>query len=252
MKAALTVSVAPDYDALCEDVAGRIAALVRAKPDAVLGLATGATPLGVYTALIRRHRQEGLDFARVTCFNLDEYCSMSPDSSQSYHHFMRVNFFDHVNCPRWHVPDGRGETPEAQEGACRAYEAAIRDSGGIDLQLLGIGRTGHIGFNEPGSPRDSRTRPVALHAQTRRDAAAGFGGLDRVPTRALTIGIGTILEARALFLMASGTAKAQVVRDALRGPITERLPASLVRAHPEARVCLDLPAAFALLNEKEI
>jgi glucosamine-6-phosphate deaminase len=247
----LTVSVSPDYGTLCAEVAGRIAALIRADPDAVLGLATGATPQGVYQNLVRMHQDEGLDFSRVTCFNLDEYYLMAPESPHSYDHFMRENLFDHINCRHWHVPDGRPRTPEALAEACADYEALIREAGGIDLQLLGIGRTGHLGFNEPGSPRDSRTRLVALEVRTREDAAAGFGGLEWVPTHAVTMGLGTVLEARSLALMASGAGKAAVVRAALRGPVTEGLPASLVRTHPDARVYLDRDAATELPEDAE-
>ncbi len=238
--------VAADYLALCEQVAQRIADLVREKPDAVLGLATGSTPTGVYVSLIRRHREDGLDFSQVTCFNLDEYFPMSPQSPRSYHAFMRAHLFDHIRCRRWSVPDGRERRVEEIEADCARYEQAIRDAGGIDLQLLGVGRSGHIGFNEPGSPRASRTRLVGLHPLTRQDAAAEFGGLTLVPTQAITMGIGTVLDARELVLMASSASKADIVQEAMTGAVTERLPASLVRLHPRVRLCLDRPAAQML------
>ena len=235
--------VAPDYHALCAHVAGRVAALVRAKPNAVLGLATGSTPLGVYDALARLHRDEGLDFSRVTCFNLDEYYPMPSASPHSYHHFMQEHLFSRINCRRWQVPDGLPGTVDEVADRCRRYEAAIQECGGIDWQLLGIGRTGHIGFNEPGSPPDSRTRLVTLHPLTRQDAAEGFGGLEAVPTQAVTMGIGTILDAREIVLMAHGRTKAAVVREAFEGPPSLDVPASWLRGHANVRLCLDAEAA---------
>lgn len=244
-----SVFVANDYDALCDLVADHIAALVHDKPDAVLGLATGSTPLGVYDRLTQKHGSDGLDFSRVTCFNLDEYYPMDANSPHSYHHFMQENLFRRINCPRWFVPDGspRGEEEIAQ--ACRDYEARIAASGGIDLQLLGIGRSGHIGFNEPDSPLGSRTRLVTLHAMTRQDAADSFGGLGNVPHQAVTMGIETILDAREIVMMASGAAKADIVRAAWTEDVTARAPASWVRLHPNARLCLDKDAASLLPNE---
>ena len=241
------VSIAADYAALCELVAARIAALVRGKPDAVLGLATGSTPLGVYEHLIAAAQDEGLDFSGITCFNLDEYFPMSAESPHSYHHFMAQNLFRHLRCRRWYVPDGtlRSEAEVAQ--SCSEYEALIAEVGGIDLQLLGIGRSGHIGFNEPGSSAESRTRLVTLHAMTREDAADSFGGLGNVSTQAVSMGIGTILEAREIVLMASGPGKAEVVRAAWTGEPTVSLPASWVRAH--SRLYIDKSASSLLVSE---
>ncbi|MGI4789725.1 MAG: glucosamine-6-phosphate deaminase [Janthinobacterium lividum] len=238
-----TIAVAPGYLSLCELVADKIAVLVQSKPNAVLGLATGSTPLGVYQQLVHLHQHHGLDFSRVTCFNLDEYFPMTADSSHSYHHFMQENLFQHINCVHWFVPDGRprSETEIAQD--CRDYEARIADAGGIDLQLLGIGRTGHIGFNEPGSSPDSRTRLVTLAAETRLDAASSFGGLAHVPTLAVSMGIGTILEAREIVLMASGAGKAAIVHSAWTSEASVDMPASWVRRHPNAHLCLDKSAA---------
>ena len=249
---AVPVTVAADYAGLCELVAERIATLVRSKPDAVLGLATGSTPLGVYELLIRQHRQDGLDFSRVTCFNLDEYYPIDAPSSHSYHHFMQENLFRRINCPRWFVPDGRLRCAAEIAQGCRDYEAHIVSAGGIDLQLLGIGRSGHIGFNEPGSPPDSRTRLVTLHPLTREDAAASFGSLENVPHQAVSMGIGTILAAREIVMMASGAAKAEIVRSAWLGDATERIPASWVRTHPNARLFLDESAAIFLLKERSL
>jgi len=241
-----TMIVAPDYTQLCELVAAQISALVQAKPNAVLGLATGATPLGVYTRLVQRFQNGTLDFSGVTCFNLDEYYPMSATSPHSYHSFMQGHLFRHVNCRRWFVPNGQAGSDAQIAETCREYEAQIAEAGGIDLQLLGIGRTGHIGFNEPGSLPDSRTRLVSLASQTREDAAESFGGLENVPHQAVSMGIGTILEAREIALMASGTAKAQIVRAAWTGSVTERLPASWVRTHRNIHLYLDTDAASLL------
>jgi len=235
-----------DYKALCVEVAARIAQLVRDKPDAVLGLATGSSPLGVYQELIRLHREEGLDFSRVTTFNLDEYYPLNPHAPQSYHRFMREHLFDHINCRNYHVPDGTRRDDEQIQRDCAAYETMIREAGGLDLQLLGIGRTGHIGFNEPGSPRDSLTRLVILDYLTRTDAAGDFYGLENVPVRAITMGIGTIMEAREIILMASGSHKAGIVQQALEGKITSKVPASFLREHPATHVHLDEGAAALL------
>src|SRR5688572_4271301 len=151
------VQVRPSYKVICEEVAQRIAQLILNKPDAVLGLATGSTPVGVYEELVRLHREEGLDFSCVTTFNLDEYYPISPTASQSYHRFMREHLFVHINCQNFHVPEATPRDDAQIQEDCRRYEAMIQEAGGLDLQLLGIGRTGHIGFNEPGSAHDSRT-----------------------------------------------------------------------------------------------
>jgi len=222
---------------------------VRVKPDAVLGLATGASPIGVYRELVRRYQEGRLDFSRVTCFNLDEYYPMYPNSVHSYRQFMKRNLFDHINCRHWHIPDGQRSNPAGLENGCAQYEKAIRDAGGIELQLLGIGRTGHMGFNEPGSLLSSRTRVVTLDEVTRRDAAPGFGGLSAVPAEAITMGIGTILEARQLVMIASGVSKADVVRRMMTGAISDRLPASFIREHYNSIVCLDVDAAANLNSE---
>lgn len=237
---------AADYAALCEYAADRIVALVQEKPDAVLGLATGATPLGVYASLVRRFQRGEIDFSRVTAFNLDEYYPTTPESPHSYDAFMQTHLFAHINCRRWFVPDGRPRSPEGIAQVCQNYEAKIADAGRIDLQLLGIGRTGHVGFNEPGSAVSSRTRLVTLASLTRRDAAPSFEDIDHVPREAITMGIGTILEARALLLLASGAGKAEIVRTFWTGAVTEHLPASLMRTHPGLTVCLDAAAAACL------
>jgi glucosamine-6-phosphate deaminase len=238
--------IRPDYDTLCREVAAHIAQLIGRKPNAVLGLATGSTPLGVYRELIRLHREEGLDFSQVTTFNLDEYYPLQPDAPQSYHRFMRENLFDHINCSNWHVPSGLPRDEATIHADCDAYDAAIEAAGGLDLQLLGIGRTGHIGFNEPGSAQDSSTRLVTLDHLTRADAADAFFGLENVPVRAITMGIGTILGAREIIMMATGAHKADVVQQALEGKITSKVPASFLREHSDTKYFLDEAAASHL------
>ncbi|HEX8550022.1 MAG TPA: glucosamine-6-phosphate deaminase [Abditibacteriaceae bacterium] len=241
-------AIYPDYLALCREVAARIAEIVREKPNAVLGLATGSTPIGVYKELIRRHREEGLDFSGVTCFNLDEYVPLMPDAPQSYHRFMREQLFDAINCQNWHVPSGEARDISQIERDCADYEKAIADAGGLDFQLLGIGRSGHIGFNEPGSGVETRTRLVVLDSVTRSDAASTFFGLENTPARAITMGVGTILEAREIALLASGAQKAAIVKEALEGKITSKVPASLLRGHPNVTWHLDTEAASELTD----
>lgn len=247
----IPTTIVESGERLARVVAGRIATLIRSRgaagETAVLGLATGSTPIGVYRELIRRHREEGLDFSHVVTFNLDEYYPMDPDSVHSYHRYMRENFFDHVNVPedRIHLP--RGDVPEEQvEEHCRAYERAIEEAGGIDFQLLGIGRTGHVGFNEPGSRRDSRTRRIYLDTVTRRDAAPDFFGEENVPLEAITMGVATILDAGEIALLATGEHKARIVRRAVEGPVEPDVAATYLQEHPNARVYVDPPAAAEL------
>ncbi|RYX84120.1 glucosamine-6-phosphate deaminase [bacterium] len=244
----MNLEIRADYPTLCREVAARIADLVRRKPDAVLGLATGSTPIGVYKELIRLHREEGLSFARVTTFNLDEYFPLAPDALQSYRRFMNEQLFDHIDIApeNTHVPDGRPRATEQVEADCRAYEEAIVAVGGLDFQLLGIGRTGHIGFNEPGSSQESRTRLVVLDHLTRNDAAGDFFGIENVPARAITMGVGTICSAREIAMLASGRKKADIVAEAMTGKITSKVPASFLREHPNATFWLDENAASEL------
>jgi glucosamine-6-phosphate deaminase len=251
-KERIDVRVLANHDAIATEVAGRIAALIRERASqgrrAVLGLATGSTPLGVYRELIRMHRDEGLDFSNVVTFNLDEYYPMTVDSIHSYHRFMRENFFDHVNIPeeQTHIP--RGDVPREEVDAhCEDFEKRIRDAGGIDFQLLGIGRSGHIGFNEPGSGKDSRTRMLYLDTVTRSDAAGDFFGEENVPPEAITMGVATILDAREVALLATGEHKAGVVRRSVEGKIHADVAATYLQGHDAATVYLD-PAAAADLT----
>ncbi|MBI4882085.1 MAG: glucosamine-6-phosphate deaminase [Planctomycetes bacterium] len=226
--------------------ADAIARLIQSHADqgraAVLGLATGRSQIGVYAELVARHRA-GLSFAGVESFNVDEYYPIAPEAEGSFHAFMRRHFFDHVDLPaeKRHLPDGAAPEEHA-ERSCRAYEARIQAAGGIDLLLLGLGRSGHIGFNEPGSGRDSRTRVVALHQTTRRDNARDFDG-GEAPERAMTMGIETILEARSILLLAFGAAKADVLARALAGPASAELPASFLLEHGDVTVLADEAAA---------
>jgi glucosamine-6-phosphate deaminase len=247
----LPVEVLDPPDALARAVAERIANLIRSRASegrgCVLGLATGSTPVGVYRELVRMHREEGLSFARVETFNLDEYWPMDPASLHSYHRFMREHLFDLVDLDpaRTHVPRGdvpREEIPEA----CRRYEDSIRAAGGIDLQLLGIGKTGHIGFNEPGSGAESRTRLITLDVLTRRDAAADFFGEANVPRQAITMGVATILEAREILLLATGEHKAAIIRRAVEGEVDHEVAATFLQRHPAATVYCDSAAAAEL------
>ncbi len=225
-------------------VAGVIAERNALGQNAVLALPTGSTPVGVYRELIRLHQEEGVDFSRVVTFNLDEYFGVAPDQRQSYHRWMRENLFEHINIPNEniHIPDGT-VAPDQVEQHCREYEARIERAGGLDLALLGIGRNGHIGFNEPFSIRNSRTRLCTLDPITRRVATSDFFGEENVPTQAITMGLGTIQESRKILLLALGEHKATVIRDTVEGPITDRIPASYLQDHPDATALVDRAAA---------
>ncbi len=244
-----------EHDQIAVTLAERIASVIRAAHgagrDAVLGLATGSTPIGIYRELIRLHRDEGLSFRRVVTFNLDEYHPMPPDSIHSYHRYMWENLFEHIDIAPENVHIPRGDVPRDEaEAHCRAYEQAIRDHGGIDFQLLGIGKTGHIGFNEPGSGVRSRTRLIALDTVTRRDAAADFFGEDNVPGEAITMGVATILEAREVALIATGEHKAAIVRRSVEGEPDPDVAATYLQAHPNAAFYLDPAAAAELTRVK--
>ena len=213
----------------------------------MLGLATGSTPIGIYRELIRMHHDEALDFSDVITFNLDEYYGVAPDDIHSYHRYMWENLFSHINIPRDNVHIPRGDVPRDEiDAECARYEQAIRDAGGVDLQLLGIGKTGHIGFNEPGSGADSRTRIVTLDTITRRDAAADFFGEENVPTEAVTMGVATILAAREIALVATGEHKAAIVRRAVEGEPSPDVAATYLQEHPDATFYVDPSAAADL------
>jgi glucosamine-6-phosphate deaminase len=247
----IRTTVFPSSNEAVRIIATSIARLIRSRLDerrkAVLGLATGSTPVKLYRELIRLHREEGLSFQNVVTFNLDEYYGLPPKHPESYRHFMEVQLFKHVDIPQEniHVPDGL--VPRSEVYAyCQEYERKIRDAGGIDIQILGIGRTGHIGFNEPGSGPDSRTRLVTLDRLTRRDAARDFRGEANVPGYAITMGVGTILQANELALLAWGESKAAILRAAIEGQQTDTIPASFLQRHANCRCYIDEPAASEL------
>ncbi|GAB7085924.1 glucosamine-6-phosphate deaminase [Marinifilum fragile] len=237
-------------------VAHEIANLIKAKAEnndsCVLGLATGATPLGVYAELVRMHKEEGLSFKNVITFNLDEYYPMNNKSAQSYNYYMDDVLFNHIDIPREqiNVPDGE-VSKEGIFNYCSEYEAKIDSFGGLDMQILGIGRTGHIGFNEPGSQLDSKTRLIMLDALTRRDAAKDFNGLNKVPKAAITMGVGTIFKAKRVILMAWGEGKAPIVKKALEEGQSDSVPASYLQRHNDVQFVLDVPAANELTRVKQ-
>jgi glucosamine-6-phosphate deaminase len=251
----IPVRIVESHETIARTVARRIAEIVRERAGrgthAVLGLATGSTPLGIYRELIRLHRDDGLDFSNVVTFNLDEYYPMDPASMQSYHRFMREHLFDHVNVPARGIHIPRADLPrDAIDAHCAAYERAIRDAGGIDFQLLGIGRSGHVGFNEPGSSPESRTRLVYLDTVTRADAASDFFGEENVPPEAVTMGVATILEAREIALIATGEHKAWIVRRAVEGDVHADVAATYLQDHVNATMWLDPAAAAELTRVK--
>src|SRR5436190_3743342 len=247
--------VVEDHEDIARLVANRIATLIRERTAAgertVLGLATGSTPIGVYRELIRMHRDEGLTFKTVVTFNLDEYYPMPKESIHSYHRFMWENLFNHIDIKpeNVHIPPGDLPRTEIDEAAQR-YELAIERAGGIDLQILGIGKTGHIGFNEPGSGADSRTRVVTLDAVTRKDAAADFFGEEFVPREAVTMGIATILEAREIAIIGTGEHKSSIVQRAVEGEIDVEVAATFLQRHPNTTFYLDRAAAAELTRIK--
>jgi len=236
--------VFPDYEAMSAAAADVVAQRLEERPSTVLMLPTGVTPLGMYRRLIEIHRSEGLSFAEATFFNLDEYLGLRPDHEASYHVYMKENFYGLIDADpaRIFVPDGSAPDPEAE---CELYEAAIVEAGGIDVCVLGIGRNGHIGFNEPGAPFDSRTRVVQLSESTRKVNAGDFEA-DRAPERAITVGMATIFESREVLLLASDTNKAGAVAAAVEGDASESVPASMLRSHPNASLFLDEDAASDL------
>ncbi|UYZ62183.1 glucosamine-6-phosphate deaminase [Hymenobacter weizhouensis] len=251
----IPTTIYPDSEQASVAVARQIAGLIRQRnadgQPCVLGLATGSTPTRLYEELVRLHQEEGLSFQRVITFNLDEYYPMQPDSLQSYVRFMHEYLFDHIDIrpENVHIPDGT-VPKEAVADFCRRYEEQIREAGGIDLQVLGIGRTGHIGFNEPGSGATSRTRLITLDHITRTDAASDFYGEEHVPRRAITMGVGTILEAREVVLLAWGEGKAAVVKRMVEGEPTDSVPATYLQRHPRVQVVLDEAAGAELTRIK--
>ena len=243
----IKLHIHPSIDAAIKKVAQEIITLIQLKPDAVLGLATGSTPIPLYQELVRRYKLGEVSFKNVTTFNLDEYQGIDRTHPESYWNFMHRHFFHHIDIPssRIRLPSSRVDPLELAHH-CQEYEDQIKVAGGIDYQILGIGRSGHIGFNEPGSPMDCRTRRIHLDEITRQDAAPAFGDLLHVPTHAITMGCGTILEAKHISLLAFGRKKSSIVRKAIRGPITDQISASFLQSHPNAAFHLDHESAAEL------
>jgi glucosamine-6-phosphate deaminase len=241
----MEVIIEPTYERMSRVAAEQVAEVMNAKPDAVLGMATGSTPLGLYQELIRMHRDDGLDFSQVTTFNLDEYVGLPVTHPQSYHYFMHENFFKHVNIPTQniYIPSG---TTSNYRAFCEWYEQRIEECGGIDVQILGIGSDGHIAFNEPTSSLNSRTRLKTLARPTIEDNARFFDKIEDVPIYAITMGVGTILESRQAILVANGKGKADAVAQAIEGPVTSMITASALQLHPRANFFLDSDAASNL------
>ena len=240
---------AKDYQEASRQVANIISAQVILKPDSVLGLATGSSPIGAYQQLIEWYNKGDVDFSRVRSVNLDEYVGLAPSHEQSYAYFMHHNFFDHINIKpeNVHLPDGLD--PDA-EGQGKKYDALIRSLGGVDLQLLGIGRDGHIGFNEPCGEFVKGTHCVELTQDTREANARFFGSIDLVPKTAYTMGILDIIQARRVVMIASGSSKAAIVRDAFWGPVTPQIPASILQLHPDFTLVAD-EEALAMVNQEK-
>jgi glucosamine-6-phosphate deaminase len=241
----MLVEVVEDYKTLSDRAAEVVIQKIREKPDSTIGFATGGTPKGLYSQLIKAHEESGLDFSKLTTFNLDEYVGLSPEHQQSYAYYMWSTLFDHVNVTesQVYIPHGMAEDIDAH---CQWYERRIEEAGGIDLQILGIGANGHIAFNEPGSSLASRTREKTLASKTVRDNARYFEESDMVPEYAITMGVGTIMEADEVLLLASGERKAEAMKKTLEGHLTAMIPASMVQMHRFAHVIIDEGAASEL------
>ena len=243
----MQLAVVKDYGELSRRAARFVARRLLEKPDIVLALPTGDTPKGMYKVLVRLYREGMVDFSQATAFNLDEYLGLPPDHPESFASYMSRHLWEQVNLRKEnvHIPQSLPENPEAE---CRRYEGLIEKAGGIDLAVLGLGENGHIAFNEPGTPFESRTHVAELSRETREGEAARFGGLEGVPQRAITMGVRTIMNARELLLLVSGEEKAAVLSRALEGPVTPEVPASVLQLHPRLTVLADAAAAGSLPN----
>lgn len=241
----MRIIVTKDYDDMSRKAANIISAQIISKPNCVLGLATGSTPIGTYDNLIERCKNGDLDFSKVSTVNLDEYRGLDHDNDQSYYYFMMNHLFKHVNIDvaNTHVPDGTEPDPEK---ACSDYEAIVESYGGADLQLLGLGHNGHIGFNEPADEFPKTTNCVDLTESTIQANARFFEKIEDVPTQAYTMGIGTIMKAKKILLVASGKDKAEIVKKAFFGPVVPQVPASILQFHPDVTIVVDEDAASLL------
>lgn len=237
--------VTKNYDEMSKKAANIIAAKVILKPNCVLGLATGSTPIGTYKELIKKYNDGDLSFSAVSTVNLDEYRGLTHDNDQSYYYFMNDNLFNHVDIDkaRTHVPDG---TEADSDKACKDYEDIVKSYGGVDLQLLGLGHNGHIGFNEPAEEFPKATHCVDLQESTIEANKRFFASIDDVPRQAYTMGIGTIMAAKSILLIASGKDKAEIIKKAFFGPVRPQVPASILQLHPDVTVVIDEDAASLL------
>ena len=242
----MRIYVTEDYNAMSRKVANLLAAQVMMKPDCVLGLATGSTPVGAYQRLVELYRAGDVDFSQVRSINLDEYVGLAPTHDQSYRYFMQTNLFDHVNIDpaSTNVPNGMAADPEAE---CLRYNQVIRDMGGIDIQVLGMGHNGHIGFNEPGHAFELETHVVNLTESTIEANARFFASREEVPRRAITMGIKSIMQARQILVVVSGESKADIVKAAFTGPVVPEVPASILQMHPDVVLVGDKAALSKLL-----
>jgi len=241
----MIVEILDTYEKMSDRAAEILKEAVNSNPAIVLGLPTGSSPVGMYKRICDDYQRGELDLSQATTFNLDEYIGLSPEHEQSYHHFMATHLFDCVNlrAENIHLPHASGEEKKA---ACEGYEQKIQKAGGIDLQILGIGRNGHIGFNEPGNPFESRTHVVKLHRETREVNARFFDSLEEVPEYSMTMGIKTIMRSKRILLLATGEKKCEAIRKTLYGPITPDFPASVLQLHPDCRILVDKAAGQLL------
>lgn len=241
----MEVITVKDYEALSKRAASLIQAQLTWKPESVLGLATGSTPLGMYDQLVKMYKNDEIDFKKTITFNLDEYIGLEKNSSQSYYSFMRHNFFDHINIPldQTFIPDGQADDLQEE---CINYESKIKEHGGIDLQILGIGHNGHIGFNEPNIEFEAKTHVVTLDKKTIEANQRFFKSLDDVPKKAISMGIKTIMKSRKIILMASGESKADIVSKLIKDDISPNVPASVLHLHEHVVVLIDQEAASKL------
>ena len=245
----MEIIIKEDYHHICEEAVGIIHQAWKRKNNLVLGLPTGSTPLGVYRGLIALFKKGEIDFCRVVTFNLDEYLGLKENHPQSFAYYMKKNLFQHINIKKENIFRLSG-TPESIDDHCREYEEKIRSYGGIDIQILGIGRNGHIGFNEPSSSLSSRTRVKTLTLETIKANSSLFEDEEGIPRFCLTMGIGTIMEAKMILLLASGQEKSEAIKKSVEGPITASVPGSILQLHPQAKIIIDHEAA-SLLSRKD-
>ena len=241
----MRVITVKDYEAMSKKAALLVASQVRLKSNSVLGLATGSTPLGMYDELIDMYKKDEINFSEVKTFNLDEYCNLSPEHPQSYNYYMNDNFFDHVNIQKENINLLNGMTNDIKK-ECLEYDMKIKRAGGIDLQVLGIGANGHIGFNEPGKRLNVKTHQVELAQKTIEDNSRFFDTKDEVPRKAITVGIATILKSKRILLLASGENKAEAIKETVSGYVSTQVPSSLLQTHPEVTIIIDEAAAKLL------